>query len=96
MKKNLFLSLMLIAASTVFVACSKDDAPYVVENGTVTIEMPINVSNVVLNSFEGTITNVQSGEAIQLPTPVKNGDNYVVTIPSLTEGKYNLAAKGNI
>lgn len=96
MKKNLFLSLMLMAASTVFVACSKDDAPYVVENGTVTIEMPINVSNVVLNSFEGTITNVQSGEAIQLPTPVKNGDNYVVTIPSLTEGKYNLAAKGNI
>ena len=96
MKKNVFLSLMLMAASTVFVACSKDDAPYVVENGTVTIEMPINVSQVVLNSFEGTATNVQSGEVTTLATPVKDGDNYVITIPRLTEGKYNLAAKGNI
>lgn len=96
MKKNVFLSLMLMAASTVFVACGKDDAPYVVENGTVTIEMPINVSQVVLNSFEGTATNVQSGEVTTLATPVKDGDNYVITIPRLTEGKYNLAAKGNI
>ena len=96
MKKNVFLSMMLMAASTVFVACSSDDAPYVVENGTVTIEMPINVSNVVLNSFEGTATNVQSGEVTTLATPVKDGDNYVITIPSLTEGKYNLTAKGNI
>lgn len=96
MKKNVFLSLMLMAASTVFVACSKNDAPYVVENGTVTIEMPINVSQVVLNSFEGTATNVQSGEVTTLATPVKDGDNYVITIPRLTEGKYNLAAKGNI
>lgn len=96
MKKNVFLSLMLMAASTVFVACSKDDAPYVVENGTVTIEMPINVSQVVLNSFEGTATNVQSGEVTTLATPVKDGDNYVITIPRLTEGKYNLAGKGNI
>lgn len=96
MKKNVILSMMLMAASTVFVACSSDDAPYVVENGTVTIEMPINVSNVVLNSFEGTATNVQSGEVTTLATPVKSGDNYVITIPKLTEGKYNLAAKGNI
>ena len=96
MKKNVILSMMLMAASTVFVACSSDDAPYVVENGTVTIEMPINVSDVVLNSFEGTATNVQSGEVTTLTTPVKSGDNYVITIPKLTEGKYNLAAKGNI
>jgi len=96
MKKNLFLSMMLMAASTVFVACSGDDAPYVVENGTVTIEMPINVSNVTLNSFEGSATNVQSGEVTNLPDPVKNGDDYVITIPSLTEGKYNFTAKGNI
>ena len=96
MKKNVFLSMMLMAASTVFVACSSDDDPYVVENGTVTIEMPINVSNVVLNNFEGTATNVQSGEVTTLATPVKDGDNYVITIPSLTEGKYNLTAKGNI
>jgi hypothetical protein len=96
MKKNLFLSIVLMVASTVFLSCSKDDEPFVVQNGTVTIEMPINVSNVVLNSFEGTATNVQSGEVTKLPAPVKSGENYVVTIPSLTEGKYNFAAKGNI
>ena len=96
MKKNLFLSMMLLAASTVFTACSSDDDPFVVENGTVTIERPINVSQVVLNSFEGTVTNVQSGEVTRLASPVKSGENYVITIPSLTEGKYNIAAKGNI
>ena len=97
MKKLLFVSMMLVAASTLFTACSKDnDEPYVVKNGSVTIEMPINVTDVVLNSFEGTATNVQSGEVTKLPMPVKSGANYVVTIPSLTEGKYNLTAKGNI
>ena len=96
MKKQLFLSMMLMVASTMFVSCSKDDETTFVKNGTVTIEMPINVSNVVLNSFEGTATNVQSGVVTTLPTPVKNGENYVVTIPSLEEGKYNLVAKGNI
>ena len=96
MKKQFFLSMMLVAASKVFTACSSDDDPFVVENGTVTIEMPLNVSQVVLNSFEGTATNVQSGEVTALPAPVKNGADYVITIPSLTEGKYNLNAKGNI
>ena len=96
MKKQVFLSMMLMAASTLFFSCSSDDDVVLVENGTVTIEMPLNVSNVVLNSFEGTATNVQSGKVITLPAPVKNGDNYVVTIPSIEEGKYNLAAKGNI
>ena len=96
MKKNVFLSMMLLAASTVFVACSSDDDPVVVENGTVTIEMPINVSDVVLNSFEGTVTNVQSGEVTTLAAPVKSGEDYVITLPNLTEGKYNLSAKGNI
>lgn len=96
MKKQLFLSMMLMVASTLFFSCSKDDETIFVKNGTVTIEMPINVSDVVLNSFEGTATNVQSGTVTKLPTPVKNGENYVVTIPSLEEGKYNLVAKGNI
>lgn len=96
MKKQLFLSMMLMVASTLFFSCSKDDETTFVKNGTVTIEMPINVSDVVLNSFEGTATNVQSGVVTTLPTPVKNGENYVVTIPSLEEGKYNLVAKGNI
>ena len=97
MKKNFFLSMMMLAAMSIsFVACSSDDDPIIVKNGTVTLEMPINVTDVVLNSFEGTATNVQSGKAVMLPTPVKDGNNYVITIPEIEEGSYNIAAKGAI
>lgn len=97
MKKNLFLSMMMLAAmSAAFVSCSSDDDPVIVKNGTVTLEMPINVTDVVLDSFEGTATNVQTGAVVTLPAPVKNGDNYVITIPEIEEGNYNIAAKGVI
>ena len=97
MRKNIFLSMMmLLALSATFVSCSKDDGPTIVKNGTVTLEMPINVSDVVLNSFSGTATNVQSGKVTTLTTPTKNGNNYVITIPELEEGSYNISAKGNI
>lgn len=97
MKKNLILSMMMLAVmSTSFVSCSSDDDPVIVKNGTVTLEMPINVTDVVLNSFEGTATNVQSGKAVTLPTPVKDGNNYVISIPEIEEGNYNIAAKGAI
>lgn len=87
---------MLLAMSTVFVSCSSDDDPVIVKNGSVTLEMPINVTDVVLNSFEGTATNVSSGKVTALATPTKVGSDYVITIPELEEGSYNIAAKGNI
>lgn len=97
MKKNLILSMMMLAVmSTSFVSCSSDDDPVIVKNGTVTLEMPINVTDVVLKSFEGTATDVQTGKAVTLPTPVKDGNNYVITIPEIEEGNYNIAAKGAI
>ena len=97
MKKNFFLSMMMLAAMSIsFVACNSDDDPIIVKNGTVTLEMPINVTDVVLNSFEGTATDVQTGKAVTLPTPVKDGNNYVITIPEIEEGNYNIAAKGAI
>ena len=97
MKKSIFWSLMmLLAVSASFVSCSSDDDPVIVKNGSLTLEMPINVSDVVLNSFEGTATNVQTGRVTTLPMPVKTGDDYVITIPELEAGAYNIAAKGNI
>lgn len=97
MKKNLILSMMMLTVmSTSFVSCSSDDDPVIVKNGTVTLEMPINVTDVVLKSFEGTATDVQTGKAVTLPTPVKDGNNYVITIPEIEEGNYNIAAKGAI
>lgn len=97
MKKSIFWSLMmLLAVSVSFVSCSSDDDPVIVKNGSLTLEMPINVSDVVLNSFEGTATNVQTGRVTTLPMPVKTGDDYVIMIPELEAGAYNIAAKGNI
>ena len=97
MKKSIFWSLMmLLAVSVSFVSCSSDDDPVIVKNGSLTLEMPINVSDVVLNSFEGTATNVQTGRVTTLQMPVKTGDDYVITIPELEAGAYNIAAKGNI
>lgn len=97
MKKSIFWSLMMfLAVSVSFVSCSSDDDPVIVKTGSLTLEMPINVSDVVLNSFEGTATNVQTGRVTTLPMPVKMGDDYVITIPELEAGAYNIAAKGNI
>ena len=97
MKKSFLLSIvMLFAVSATFVSCSSDDDPIFVKDGTLTLEMPINVTDVVLNSFEGTITNVQSGAVVALANPVKRGENYLVAIPELVAGNYNIAVKGNI
>ncbi len=98
MKKTILKSiLMLLAMSMAFVSCSKDDDPVIVKNGTVVLEMPMNVTDVVINSFEGSATNVQSGKAVTLPQPVKGSDgNYTVTIPDVEEGNYNVKVKGNI
>ena len=97
MKKTFLLSIvMLFAVSATFVSCSSNDDPIFVKDGTLTLEMPINVTDVVLNSFEGTITNVQSGAVVALANPVKSGENYLVAIPELVAGNYNIAVKGNI
>ena len=66
---------MLLAMSVAFVSCNDDDdAAAIINNGSLLLEMPINVSDVTLNSFEGTATNVQNGNVITLavafrPTP---------------------------
>ncbi|MBO4661875.1 MAG: DUF4876 domain-containing protein [Bacteroidaceae bacterium] len=96
MKKSVFSSLVLVLTGVLFFSCTNEDLPPVLENGRITIEMPLNVSDVVLNSFEGTATNIQSGEVVTLPQPEKEGENYVVTLPAMASGRYNIMAKGNI
>ena len=97
MNKKFFLStMMLMAATTAFVACSSDDDPVMVSDSSVTLEMPINVTDVELTNFEGTATNVRSGKATTLATPTKVGNDYVLIIPQIEEGTYNIQAKGTI
>ena len=98
MKKNFFLSIMmLLAMSMASISCNDDDdATAIVNNGSLLLEMPINVSNVILNNFEGTATNVQNGNVVTLSTPVKKGNDYVITLNTIEEGQYNIKAKGNI
>lgn len=107
MKKSIFWSLMmLLAVSATFVSCKDDDDPVVVpepepkvvfiEDGTVLLEMPMNLSSISLSDFEGTITNVQTTEVTNLPEPAQDGEKFVVQIPKLEEGTYNVAVKGNL
>lgn len=97
MKKTIFQSIvMLFAVSATFVSCSSDDDPIFVKNGVLTLEMPMNVTDVVLNRFEGSLVNVSNQQTTALPTPVKSGENYVVMLPEMVEGTYNIALKGNI
>ena len=64
----------MVAGVSLF-SCSNEEVPAVVENGEIKLEMPLNVSDVVLTDFEGTVTNVQSGVVTKLPAPVKSGDD---------------------
>lgn len=90
------MGVVLMFAGALLFSCSNEDVPAVVENGTIKLEMPLNLTNVELTDFEGTATNVQSGVVTKLPVPVKSGDDYVITVPTLAEGRYNIYAKGSI
>ena len=96
-KKVLMGMLLLFGVSFTFMSCSDDDDVRTT-NATISFEMPINLSDVVLNSFEGTLTNVRTGETfpLTLANLVKSGDNYQAVLSNLPEGEYNISAKGNI
>ena len=97
MSKKLFLStMMLLAMSFAFVSCNEDDEVITVSDSKLTLEMPINVTNVALTSFSGTITNVLNNSTTELPMPVKSGDDYVINLPILPQGTYNVNARGHI
>ncbi len=96
MRKGILMGVVLMVAGVSLFSCSNEEVPAVVENGEIKLEMPLNVSDVVLTDFEGTVTNVQSGVVTKLPAPVKSGDDYVIKVPTLAEGTYNIYTKGSI
>lgn len=97
MKKKFFLSMMmLLAMSFTFVSCNEDDETIVVNDSQLKLEMPINVTDVVLTSFSGTMTNVLDNQTVELPQPVKAGNDYVINLPLMAQGTYKVNARGHI
>ena len=99
MKKNLFGSLMmLLAMGMAMTACSSDDGPVIInEPVSVSIEMPLNLENVVVTNDVTTLIDVTSGETYTASNAIKKTDaGYVVEFSQVKEGTYNMTSKGDL
>ena len=99
MKKNLFGSLMmLLTMGMALTACSSDDGPVIINEPVgVTIEMPLNLENVVVSNDVTTLVDVNTGEAHVAANAIKKTDNgFVVEFNEVAEGTYNLSSKGDL
>ena len=97
MRKKFFMSMMmLLTMSLAFVSCNEDDEITLVPDSQIKLEMPINVTDIVMTDFSGTLTNVLTGLSTNLPTPVKDGNDYVLKLNGVAQGAYKLNAQGHI
>ena len=99
MKKNLFGSLMmLLVMGMAMTACSSDDGPVIInEPVSVSIEMPLNLENVVVTNDVTTLIDVTSGETYTASNAIKKTDaGYVVEFSQVKEGTYNMTSKGDL
>ena len=81
MKKNLFGGLMmLLTMGMTLSACSSDDGPVIInEPVSVSIEMPLNLENVVVSNDVTTLVDVKTGETHVAANAIKKtADGFVV------------------
>ena len=98
MKKNLFLSIIMMLSVALFTtSCSKDETP-VVPLTTLSLEIPSNLENAELSNASATITNVQTQKVISISNDkfLKSGDGYQLLLENLEEGTYNVAVQGHL
>lgn len=99
MKKNLIWSLVsLLTMGMTLTACSSDDGPVIINEAvTVSIEMPLNLENVVVSNDVTTLKDVTSGEAYVAMNAIKKTDaGFVVEFNEIPEGTYNLSSSGKL
>ena len=99
MKKNLFLSIvMMLSAALSFTSCSDDEKTPVVPMTSVTIEVPANLENPVLSDASATVTNVQTQKSVSLSNDqfIKGDNGYQLSLANLEEGIYNVEVKGHL
>lgn len=99
MKKNLFMSvLVMLTTGLALTSCKDDDSTPVIPTATLTIEIPDNLANVELSNAVTTITNVQTNrqQSADRGAWVKNGNTYQLTLTDVEEGNYNVAVAGHL
>ena len=99
MKKNLIWSFVsLLTMGMTLTACSSDDGPVIInETVTVSIEMPLNLENVVVSNDVTTLMDVTSGEVYVASNAIKKADTgFVVEFNEIPEGTYNLSSTGKL
>ena len=99
MKKTTILSILAVLTLGMnFTSCKSDDADPIVETTTITVELPLNVKNPTLTEATCTITNVENQQVTTATASqfIKDGDGYVLQVPGLVEGTYNVELKGHL
>ena len=99
MKKNLFGGLMMLLTMGITLsACSSDDGPVIInEPVSVSIEMPLNLENVVVSNDVTTLVDVKTGETHVAANAIKKtADGFVVEFNDVAEGTYNLTSQGDL
>ena len=99
MKKNLFGGLMMLLTMGITLsACSSDDGPVIInEPVSVSIEMPLNLENVVVSNDVTTLVDVKTGEIHVAANAIKKtADGFVVEFNDVAEGTYNLTSQGDL
>ena len=99
MKKNLFGGLMMLLTMGITLsACSSDDGPVIInEPVSVSIEMPLNLENVVVSNDVTTLVDVKTGETYVSTNAIKKtADGFVVEFNDVAEGTYNLTSQGEL
>ena len=99
MKKTTILSILAVLTLGMnFTSCKSDDADPIVETTTITVELPLNVKNPTLTEATCTITNVENQQVTTATASqfINDGDGYVLQVPGLVEGTYNVELKGHL
>ena len=81
MKKNFIGGLMmLLTLGLSLTACSSDDGPVIInEPVSVSVEMPLNLENVVVSNDVTTLVDVKTGESYVAANAIKKtADGFVV------------------
>lgn len=93
--KILMSFLMLLTVCTTLISCKDNDEQTPTVAQSVTLQMPLNLTDAVLSNATATFTNVQTSQTFTITAFAKMGNDYVATT-NLPVGTYNVSVAGTI
>ena len=93
--KILMSFLMLLTVCTTLISCKDNDEQTPTVAQSVTLQMPLNLTDAVLSNATATFTNVQTSQTFTITAFTKMGNDYVATT-NLPVGTYNVSVAGTI